>query len=56
MKFARHKKTHDNYRFLRGLICKKLCSTSMVADGYYFADSRRSRAWESAGSGGKERG
>jgi hypothetical protein len=28
----------------------------MVAGGYCFADSRRSRAWESVGSGGKERG
>jgi hypothetical protein len=30
-KFARHKKEQKNYSFPKGLICKKLCSTSMVA-------------------------
>jgi hypothetical protein len=56
MKFARHRKTQDNYRFLRGLICKKLCCTSMVAAGYCFADSWCSRAWKISRSGAKERG
>jgi hypothetical protein len=35
VKIARHIKTHDNYRFLRGLICKKLRSLAMVAGAHY---------------------
>jgi hypothetical protein len=45
-----------NYKIFRGLNCKKLETAPMVAGGYYFSNSRRSRAWEVARSKANERG
>jgi hypothetical protein len=49
-------KSCRNYKIFGGLYCKKLETVPMVAGGYNFSNSCRSRAREVARSGANERG